>query len=162
MDKKFDFDLGMVLINLDEGNISKVIDYCNKYLEKELDDVHVYLYKAKAYYEIKEYEKALFTLAQAMERDFHNYFELRLIYEEMVEVNCARHKYETALYWCNKAVSLDPTDIDLLMTKAILLYRNALFQEALDTLQLLRSLDIECLYRSDIEELKAKILSWLL
>jgi tetratricopeptide (TPR) repeat protein len=156
------FNLTRVLVELDNGNTGYVLDYCNKVLELDIRDMQAHIYKARAYFELGDYSKVLIVLGQAVDIGSANGFEQSLIYEEYIETYSKLSKFETALHYCNKALDFDKDDIDLLFTKAILLYRNARYQEALDTLRAVKILDTECLYREESEVLKEEIISWIL
>jgi tetratricopeptide (TPR) repeat protein len=97
-----------------------------------------------------------------MKKEFDLKVELRSFYEALIE-ECSRIKnYENALHYCNRALVNYPLDVDLLYTKVLLLYKNKMFIEALEGLELVNKCDVNHLYEKDTEILFYTIRSILL
>lgn len=83
----------------------------------------------------------------------------RWFYEELVEACAAVKNYKNALEYNDRILSVEPQDIDILFTKALLLYKCKRFDEVLKTLEILKKNDTEKLYEKDAEVLYYSVLS---
>lgn len=97
-----------------------------------------------------------------MRKEFDLLVDRRKFYEELIEECTRLKKYEHALIYCNRALVADPTDIDLLYTKVLILYKSHKFTEALSGLDLVYKYDLANLYTKDAEILFYSIRSILL
>lgn len=82
-------------------------------------------------------------------------------YLELIEACAEVKNYKCAIGCCNRLLDIQPVDIDLLCTKAMLQYKNHDFSEALKTLKVLRENDFEKIYEKDAEVLYYSALSCL-
>jgi hypothetical protein len=83
------------------------------------------------------------------------------LYVELIEACAAVKNYKSAIEYCNILLDDSPVDIDLLCTKAMLLYKNHDFNETLKTLKVLRDNDFEKLYAKNAESLYYSALAFL-
>lgn len=97
-----------------------------------------------------------------MKKEFDLAVERRRLYEGLIEECSKLKKYEHALYYCNSILLYEPNDVDLLYTKALILYKNHRFGEAMAALEHVNRNDVDKLYSKDTEILFYSIRSILL
>lgn len=154
------FDILRAVKCLDEGKLDSLINYCESILKEDNKSGKAYLFKAKAYNYLGKYEKANIVLAMGLEQCMNPDDRLELL-SEQIETYSSMQNYERALDICTHALTIVPQEIDLLFAQAKLYYLNAMFNEALETLNKVKTFDTEELYKDDIIELNEKILEWL-
>lgn len=97
-----------------------------------------------------------------MENQFDLIQETLAFYEELIEKYSEVKKYGHALYFCEEALKCEPKDVDLLYTKALILYKDYKFHAALTALELVNRYDMDKVYAKDTEILFYTIRSILL
>lgn len=112
----------LMFINLMAGDYSKAIEAAQKSLTYNPDNIELYQYIAPAYYQMKEYDKALKVYNEALEKIDSTDVELRSnIYGGIGDVYFTQGDSTLAFETYEKALDLNPGNISILNNYAYFL-----------------------------------------